>query len=366
MASKYQFSVLRTVEELDGLAQEWAELQWIWMMPLLDFVWVRANAKHFYAPGELHVVVARRQGTLAAVAPLARVREGGRSSLEFIGASFTRGPCGLPYREAADHHAMIRYLGQLHEPLTLRRWVVESSLAPSSRIRAGRGGVQVVGRPIYMPLLSISSTWGQYLKGLSSQRRYDINRAHKRMSELGTVEATFTKPGPGELDSALEQAFELEAAGWKGRNGTSIRDNPRLSAFYRDVAHTYVAEGTLVVAFLRCGDALVATQIALDCQGRYWVLKVGFDEAFSRGSPGFLLMSEAVKFAHERKHASVEFLGTDEPWLRAWTTETRECVSAHFLPYSIEGARSATRLAVRFGRAQGQEKVIDGEQRKGA
>jgi CelD/BcsL family acetyltransferase involved in cellulose biosynthesis len=88
---------------------------------------------------------------------------------------------------------------------------------------------------------------------------------------------------------------------------------------------------------LRAGERPVAAQIASEWAGRLWIIKIGYDEAYARCSPGVLLMIEAIRWASEHGLRSYEFLGSDEPWIRPWSTGMCEHESVAFYPYTPSG-----------------------------
>ncbi len=59
-------------------------------------------------------------------------------------------------------------------------------------------------------------------------------------------------------------------------------------------------------------------QIMVEEHGALWLLKIGFDEAFARVSPGNLLLMEVIRHAAANGLERVEFLGKDAPWTAAW------------------------------------------------
>ena len=96
-------------------------------------------------------------------------------------------------------------------------------------------------------------------------------------------------------------------------------------------------KGALRMCFLRIGDAVAAAQIAVTFGDRFWLLKIGYDEAFARCSPGTLLSLETIRYAAARGLRSYEFLGGPEPWTRMWTDQERPCVSLRVYPASLRG-----------------------------
>ena len=82
---------------------------------------------------------------------------------------------------------------------------------------------------------------------------------------------------------------------------------------------------------------MAAVQIGIEFDRRLWVLKIGYDEAYARCSPGIQLSHEMIRHAVERGLDSYEFLGAEEPWQSAWPGNRREYVTLILLPWSTRG-----------------------------
>jgi CelD/BcsL family acetyltransferase involved in cellulose biosynthesis len=84
-------------------------------------------------------------------------------------------------------------------------------------------------------------------------------------------------------------------------------------------------------------DTPIAAQLSVEYASRLWVLKIGYDEAWSHCSPGWQLLAETLRDAFDRKLKSYEFLGTDEHWLHGWTTEERDFRTVAWYPATPSG-----------------------------
>ena len=149
----------------------------------------------------------------------------------------------------------------------------------------------------------------------------------------------------------MDEAFRVEAAGWKGRARTALAHDSTRQAFFRRYAAAASSRGILRLCLPRIGGRAAAMQIAVETGGRFWLLKVGYDERFARCSPGSLLLLETIRHAAARGLRSYEFLGNAEPWTRPWTREVRPCVHLEAYPFKARGVgRLATGAAAVGGR----------------
>jgi CelD/BcsL family acetyltransferase involved in cellulose biosynthesis len=333
--------VLRSIPQLEALRDEWNALADSQGHALLRHEWTLSAAKALHGPHDLAVVVRRSGGRLDAVAPLARVSGSRVERLEFIGAEALYEPTGLLARDARAREALLGDLVRLRTPLMLRRLPGGDEIADLRRISSGRGVLVVKNTA---PALAVPLTTGgpEPLAQLPGKLRYDVKRARTRAAEQGAVHVDMTAPREHEADAALDTFMRVEASGWKGRNRSAMVMNPRTHGFFRTFCRLSAALGTLRVAYLRIGGSVAAVQIGLDAYDRRWVLKIGYDEAMARCSPGLLLTAEAITDAHRRGLRSYEFLGSAEAWEERWRPEQRPCVVAAFYPWSVRGGMSAS------------------------
>lgn len=182
---------------------------------------------------------------------------------------------------------------------------------------------------------------------MSSRRAGDLRRARRRAEQHGAVSVEHHHPGPDRLDGLLAEALDVEAGGWKGSSRTALRHDPPLARFFLDWARGAADDGSLRISFLRIDGNAAAMQIAAEADGRRWILKIGHTDAFTRCSPGLLLLLETVRDAAGRGLAAVELLGTVEPWTQAWTTTVAETDCVRTYPPTGRGAGRLTVDAVR-------------------
>jgi len=339
-------TVIQRLAELDGLAEAWDALAERSGLPMQDYGWARAAAASFAAEGRLHIVAVGVPPAITAVAPLAwsRSDDGG---LEMIGVNELGEPMDFLYATPSALAALTDALARVRGYLALNRMPAASSaLAALRRSYRGRGKVfchQVGGWP-WIPL---DAQWTDPERQLNPGRRSDLRRARRLAEKQGPISAEVVLPTPETLEPLLDEAFRVEAASWKGSEGTALVSDPTRELFYRRYADAACKQGNLLVCLLRIGQQVAAMQIAVTSGGRFWLLKIGYDHAFSRCSPGVLLMLETIRYAVARGLHSYEFLGSEEPWTKMWTSHVRPCVSVRAYPASLPGMSA---LAAEVGR----------------
>jgi hypothetical protein len=203
-------------------------------------------------------------------------------------------------------------------------------------------GVVVVRPATPSPTIALGPAWCEPESQFNSRRRSDFRRAARRAEEFGAVACEMLAPTAETFDALFDEAISVEARSWKRAAGTAIACDPAKEAFFRAYLRSACAKGQGRVAFLRIDGRVVAMQLAVEWAGRYWLYKIGYDEAYARCSPGTLLMLHALRDAAGRGLAGFELMGDSEAWIAdLWTREAHECVRVRTYPYSIAGLVAA-------------------------
>ncbi len=299
--------------------------------------WTLVAAESLYATGSLRLMQLRERGQVAALAALAVAQGGGVERLEIPGATTLFEPCGFSYRDEDALQALCLAVVNAGRPVVLQRIAAEDALLPTFKAAARGRGQLLQFNASGSPFVAISTGWEEYFQGLSSRRRQDYRRARRGLDRLGKVEVDIQSPSESAVEAGLAEAMQVEAASWKGRGGSAMLTNPRLSGFFRQLALRLARQGKLRLCFLRLDGAPIAMQIGAVHADRWWVLKIGYDERWGEYSPGIQLMWDVLREAFERRLASFEMLGSAEPWLTIWTREQRAYRTLAFYPYNGRG-----------------------------
>jgi CelD/BcsL family acetyltransferase involved in cellulose biosynthesis len=311
---------------LAALADSWASLVQPSSPPTHQFDWIRACAEQLVNPSQLCVLMLGSPDRPRAVAPLV-VNRGAFTRLELLGVRELHEPTDLIYRNGSDAAELAAELARLGLPLAFDR-VMADSLTVEAIRAAWRGRGVVVSRPSQgYPYLIPSESWAQAEPPLDAGRRSDLRRARRRAQQMGPVAVQIVSPAAADVDSLLDEFFHVEAASWKGRQGTALAVDALRGRFFRCYAAHACRAGTLRLCVLRIGGRPAAAQFAIESGHRFWLLKIGYDERFAQCSPGALLIAETVRYAASRGLHSYEFLGVPAPWTRQWTRQEHPCVS---------------------------------------
>lgn len=112
----------------------------------------------------------------------------------------------------------------------------------------------------------------------------------KRMQQFRAVARhgalTFRRSRGRAAVEALEAFLTLEASGWKGEAGTAIACLPADAAYIRRMAELFAADGTLQIDTLLLDGQVLAMGLLVESGDRRHFLKIAYDEAQARHSPG--------------------------------------------------------------------------------
>lgn len=334
---KQGVSIISEPADLPLLSEGWNELAESLNNPLLRYEWFAACAEAFCPPYRLCVVAVYVRGKITAIAPLALLKQGRIERLELLGSSLLSEPGRFLFADEESLKLLIESVITMRKPLFLCRIPSNSIELALLRQACRSHSMFFVKGAGGSPWLPITSGWSQFESNLSSSRRAAFRRARKRAEECGPLRMEIVSPAPGELKEHLEEFLLVERAGWKGRKGTAASSDESLKRFFLLYTEKAARLGILRICFLRIDGKAVASQLAVEYADRFWVLKIGYDEAWARCSPGNLLMHETIRYAFDQGLEAYEFLGTNEPWIQVWTEADHPHVSVRLYPRSLKG-----------------------------
>lgn len=150
----------------------------------------------------------------------------------------------------------------------------------------------------------------------------NLRRLRKQMEEQAELRVEQVTE-PEQLTSAFEHFLRIEASGWKGQGdeATAISSNPELVAFYAALLTPSARGITPTINLLWSGEQCTAAQFGLRTGQCLSLLKIGYNEAFARFSPGYLLL-ESVLADVPAKGIETLSLVTSPPWSERWHPDT--------------------------------------------
>jgi CelD/BcsL family acetyltransferase involved in cellulose biosynthesis len=322
---------------LESIAAGWRALEAAAATsPTQHFIWSQTCAEAFHDASATQAVIVRDRGRAIAIAPLVRT-PGSIPRLELLGVRQLFEPMDFLYADETALDVLADRLARQPLPLRLQRVPATSPLIGAmTRAFQGRGVIHTA--PISAcPFIDLDPSWADPEKHFNSGRRSDFRRARRHAEQQGKVTFEVLAPTLRDVGPLLDEALAVEALSWKGTEGTALARDPTRAHFFQRYAIAAALQGILRLVFMRIDGRAVGMQIALECNQRFWLLKIGYDERVARCSPGNLLMMESVKYAAARGLISYEFLGGAAPWTETWTKTLRECTVVRAYPFSAHG-----------------------------
>ncbi len=299
----------------------------------LTHTWLRAWWRWFGGPsGRLHIVAAFDGDDLRAAAPLyrCRMRCAGVAvrCLSSLTNSHTPKYDWLWRPDAPEAlEAVVRHLRRdpSWDMLRLDYVPAESSTVPFLRAAAGRHHLRFHRQwCISSPFVDVTDTWQEHQQRISSELRSKTRKSDRRLQELGRLELA-DRADAADLREQLRRAMNVEKASWKGRAGTAIADHPEEVAFYTQVAEAAARRGWLRLYMLELDGRAIAFNYALTYNDAYNSLKIGYDPAYERHSPGNVLRMRVMQaLFEERRFRWYDMLGAVAPWKLRWGSQVRD------------------------------------------
>ena len=128
----------------------------------------------------------------------------------------------------------------------------------------------------------------------SGSTRKKLRQDWNRLSAAGAVEIVNLRTPVG-AEAAFETFLALEAASWKGAEGTALLSDARDAGFSRRLILNLAALGLASVALLSVDGDAIAAQVLLYSGQCAYTWKTAFKASYARFSPGALLIDKATE-----------------------------------------------------------------------
>jgi CelD/BcsL family acetyltransferase involved in cellulose biosynthesis len=192
------------------------------------------------------------------------------------------------------------------------------------RVLARRGSAPCVFAQSRRPKLASELDGKSYLeKSLSGSTRKKLRQHRRRLAEKGTLTSVIVSE-PAAVRLALEEFLALEAAGWKGQQGTALLSDQADVAFMRGAVGALAARGRASIHSLYLDGRPVSMQIVARSGAAAFTWKTTYDEAFHEFSPGTLLLEDyTTALLADKSIAFVDSCSFDDTgFMSAWSERT--------------------------------------------
>jgi CelD/BcsL family acetyltransferase involved in cellulose biosynthesis len=173
------------------------------------------------------------------------------------------------------------------------------------------------------PFISLHAGYDGFFNGLKSSSRYNLRKRYDRLKKKSNVEVEVVTD-IDDVREAMIDGLRIEAAAWKGEEGTAIISDPAVAEFYVRLAEREADLEHVRLAFLRAGDKRIAFNYLLQQGKKLYGVKIGYDPVYHMYSPGNMLLNLILQQACAEGIEEYDFLGADEEWKFEWTNKTHE------------------------------------------
>ena len=195
-----------------------------------------------------------------------------------------------------------------------------ATFAALERVIAARGGAMHVFSRAQRPKLSSDLDPKAYFEqAMSASSRKKLRQHRRRLGEKGVL-ASVVVTEPHAVGRAFEDFLSLEAAGWKGRQGTALANNAADAQYTRAMIAALAAQGDAEVHSLTLDGRPVSMQMLLRAGRTAFTWKTCYDESLHDVSPGTLLFEDytAHLLADERVDAVDSCSFDDSGYMGSW------------------------------------------------
>lgn len=182
--------------------------------------------------------------------------------------------------------------------------------------------------------IELPSTWAEYRKQLSKSMRENLPYYPRLLNRDGHQWELRSVESPDEIPEAIDRLASLHqgrAESSRGRQHSNHLHTEIQTGFFREFMTTMANQKAGFVIELLIGGVVIASQAFYGWDETLTVSYSGFDEAFYRYSPIFIIHAMVFKDALERGISKLNLLRNIAQWKTRWLARTGESISRVYL-----------------------------------
>ena len=344
------FTAYRGRRGLNAVADEWSVFQDA--LPNLRFIhcveWVRSYLDSLVErDDDIVIVVARRNAQIVAIFPLREAVVAGPAGLRVRALELlTHDHMILADFVLSDEEAESGTFTALLVWLNVQReiaWdvlMLDRIAQSASTVRA----IDAAAPPLLAKAFLCKSSYvpcaptvDETFARVSGNFKRNLKRLARRAEESAPIEFDCVRESE-RLPDALQRFFEVEAAGWRGEQGTAnaIKFDPKAMRFYERLVAEFGRDGRCVINLLKHGEQDVAAQFALVSGKVLNIFVIGFSQAHSSFAPGNLLMERTIRHFCEQGFTAVSFV-SDPTWGHLWKPNSEDVFTFRIFRPGLKG-----------------------------
>jgi CelD/BcsL family acetyltransferase involved in cellulose biosynthesis len=198
--------------------------------------------------------------------------------------------------------------------------------------------------------VEIEGSFDAYWKARGKHLQQNMRTQRSKLKSQGIAPVLEVLTRPHEVAGAIEDYGRLEAAGWKGAQGTAVRADNDQGRFYRAMLEDFSHIDAARIYRYRFGERVVAVDLCIESANVHVPLKTTYDESLRGLSPSSLLRQEAYRHVfEERRVRRIEFYGRMVDWTRRWTELTRTLYHVNSYRWGFVATAAMHLAALRTG-----------------
>lgn len=245
--------------------------------------------------------------------------------------------------QAADRHdVLVKLIDYLNTQRTRYPW----NLLMLQNVPEGAGIARLLNKHTNPYRISVYNHDSKYLvcgadyetsvANISSKFKKNTRRKRRNLEKLGTVTTAYYDKSET-LKAAFEQFLDVEAANWKGQEGTALRNDTVQHRFYRTLLDEYSDTGRCAIHILNLDDKPIAAQLALISGDTFNLLKIGYDAEYHAMGPGGLLLDETIRrFSGHPQITHISFV-TGAKWNDDWAPQVNRVYHHYIYNNTLKG-----------------------------
>jgi len=268
----------------------------------------------------LHIVTGRIGGRLVALLPLAVIRRRGLRILQAIGAEAFY-YCDTLCEDPAQAHALwCMAKSSPHYDFAHIR-----DVCPDSTTEAVLSSLATLRDR--SKTLSLRLQWrtpAEWKATFSDNFRKNLAKAERQLAAKGTLAYTICEAMP--IPQNIIESMVAHKTLWCEEHGLQgMFDQPAILSYYRQMAEHTAQQHTLALAWLACGDAIIACHILFKYKKTLHSYVLGTDAEWNKYSPGNLAHVHAIAWAIENGFELFDHMQGDFAYKFKFANQVREC-----------------------------------------
>lgn len=161
-----------------------------------------------------------------------------------------------------------------------------------------------------------------WLGGTNRHFRHELRRFQRLLETELAAKPNLTRREDLDIATA-DEFFALEAAGWKGEQGTAVNNGRETRSFYEEIARVGSEAGYFRFYSYQVNGALLAGTYGVATNDCFYPMKITYREDLHRCAPGHLMFNAIFEDCAANGVNTVYFGGARDRYKTMWTPEVQ-------------------------------------------